>query len=79
MTDDARIISNIAQSLQDARETTGWTQSELAVRSGVGRAHISLLENGRLPLVSIVTMARLSVALGVGLDWLVWRRPKKAS
>jgi len=36
--------------IQMLRELKGWTQSELAIRSGMKPTNISLLENGRIDI-----------------------------
>ena len=36
--------------IQMLRELKGWTQSELAVRSGISATNISLLENGKVEI-----------------------------
>lgn len=36
--------------IQMLRELKGWTQAELAERSGIGATNLSLLENGRIEL-----------------------------
>ncbi len=56
-----------AAHLRRLREEREFTQVELAKRSGVGQAMVSLLEHGdRLP--SWATVCRLAAALGVGVE-----------
>ncbi len=50
--------------LREAREKTGMTQKELAKRSGVSRATISMLENGRVTCVKTATLTKLADTLG---------------
>lgn len=46
----------------------GWSQSDLAEKSGVSQASISnYLYKGRIPKLDIA--AKISVALGVSMDW----------
>jgi ribosome-binding protein aMBF1 (putative translation factor) len=52
------------------RELRGLTLEELASRSGIGRAFLSLLES-RCRQPSVATLRRLADALGVDLDDLV--------
>lgn len=53
------------------RRRLGWSQQELANLAGIGRQHVSLIENGRLQRVSVGTVARLALALDVTVDWLI--------
>jgi transcriptional regulator with XRE-family HTH domain len=39
-----------AEVIRMLRELKGWTQQELAVRSGINASNISLLENGRVEI-----------------------------
>ena len=39
-----------AEVIQMLRELKGWTQGELAKRSGISQTNISLLENGRVDI-----------------------------
>lgn len=61
-------LSTIAQlnrpgdSIRERRIELGWTQAELAKRTGVSQADISRLENGRLD-ARWSTIQRLSAAL----------------
>jgi transcriptional regulator with XRE-family HTH domain len=41
------ISVRLGRRLQDLRTKRGWTQAYLAAVSGLGRTHISQLENGR--------------------------------
>ena len=50
--------------LKDVREKNGITQEELAEKSGVSRATISLIENGRAECVKTDTLSKLADALG---------------
>lgn len=45
--------------LKDARRALGWTQEELARRSGVPQQDISKLERGRIRRVSYISVVRL--------------------
>ncbi len=54
--------------LSRIRRDRGFSQEDLAWRSGFHRTQISLLERGRLPRVE--TALALAGALGVGLDAL---------
>jgi transcriptional regulator with XRE-family HTH domain len=41
------ILVRLGRRLRDLRSKRGWTQAYLAEVSGLGRSHISELENGR--------------------------------
>ena len=47
----------------------GWSQHDLALKSGVSQASISnYLYKGRIPKLDIA--AKISVALGVSMEWM---------
>ncbi len=60
--------------LREARRQRGWSQRDLAVRSGMGQPALSLLETGRREPF-ITTLEALAGALD--LDVVLWprRRP----
>jgi transcriptional regulator with XRE-family HTH domain len=60
-----------------ARAGKGWTQSELASRAGVGVSTVKRAESGVVP--SRIVAAKLSLALGVGVDVLFPNREEKAA
>ena len=64
-------ISRIGVRLKALRERQGFTQHELAKRSGVSRATIAHTETGTRRNLSVESAARLANALGVSLDMLV--------
>ncbi len=41
------LYKKLGRRLQQRRVELGWSQSDLARRSGIDRVHLSLLENGR--------------------------------
>ena len=57
--------------LRSMRQRQGWTQAEMAERSGVPTSHLSKLERGTIGLPSPATRARLHAALGTTADDLV--------
>jgi transcriptional regulator with XRE-family HTH domain len=58
-----RVHPLIAQ-IREARRRRGWSQQDLAARSGVGQSALSLLETGRRePLIH--TLDALAGALGL--------------
>ena len=50
--------------LKQFREEKGWTQDELAQRSGVSRVTICLLENGKMKTSKTDTLTKIADALG---------------
>lgn len=54
--------------IREYREKKGFTQDELASRSGVGRVTISLIETGATKNVSSKTLLKLAKALDVKID-----------
>jgi len=53
------------------RDRLNWSQQDLAVRAGVSRQLIGLVETGRCGL-SNETLAVMADVFGVTMDWL-WR------
>ena len=56
--------------IKKLREAKGMTQEELARKSGISRATISGLENGKNDAPSISTLGRIAFALGVKVGQL---------
>lgn len=56
--------------LAAVRRGRGWTQDELANRSGINRTYISGLENGERN-IGLLNLVRLAAALGVPPDELL--------
>lgn len=54
--------------IREVRKEHGWSQEELAKRSGVSRVTISKLENHGDAVVSSSTLLQLAKALGVSLN-----------
>lgn len=50
--------------IKTLREEKGWTQDELAIKSGVSRNLIARLESGNLQSTSTDTLFKLAQALG---------------
>lgn len=67
-------MSPIHLRLQELREVNGWSQAELARRSGVHQSVISRLERGEIQSVSFANLERLAGALGCDPGYLVVRR-----
>lgn len=64
-------MTPITLRLRDLRHTRGWSQSELARRSGVSQSVISRLENGVIEAVSFENLERLATALECDPGYLV--------
>lgn len=64
-----RDLQSFAKKLRDRRAELGWSQEELAERSGIGRRSLVEYEKGkRFPRA--VQLARLGEALGTGVEYL---------
>lgn len=59
-----------SQRLRERRITLGWTQEQLARRSGLQPAAISHFETGKRE-PSMRSLVRLATALGETIDWLL--------
>jgi len=59
--------------IKSLREYQGWSQTELAEKSGVGQSYISRLEDGDAPNVSGVILGRIATALETTVDFLLGR------
>ncbi|MDD5302420.1 MAG: helix-turn-helix transcriptional regulator [Elusimicrobia bacterium] len=57
--------TDFAQQLRRLRTARGWSQRELARRSGVPAGHISQIESGHIKSPGLTTALKLSVALGI--------------
>jgi transcriptional regulator with XRE-family HTH domain len=71
-------MSPLTFRIRELRETRGWSQEQLADKSGVRQATISGLETGRIRRVQLDLLERLGAALGVdAASLLVSLRPLK--
>lgn len=55
-------MTSIQEDLRDARKRMGWSQRELASRSGIGQSHIQRIEQGSD--VRLSTLQRIAQAMG---------------
>jgi ribosome-binding protein aMBF1 (putative translation factor) len=66
---DAEGFERFIQSLRQSRESAGLSLDEVAVRSGIDKAQLSRLENGKVPDPRSSTLARYARAIGKRLAW----------
>lgn len=64
------VTEAVARNVREARTERGWTLDQLAARSGVSKGMVVQIEQGRTN-PSIVTLSKVSDALGVSLPDLV--------
>ena len=74
-----RTVTPVRLRLKELREAKGWTQSQLAERSGVNQGTISKIESGKTGGIDFDNLERLADALGVDAGFLIVheRAPKK--
>jgi DNA-binding XRE family transcriptional regulator len=66
---DVEAFEVFIRSLRQARESAGLTLDEVASRSGIDKAQLSRLENGRVHDPRSSTLARYARAIGKRLAW----------
>jgi transcriptional regulator with XRE-family HTH domain len=59
------VLAVVGRLIVDARTRARWSQRELARRSGISQSRISRIERWRSPNVSLATIDRLLIVLGV--------------
>lgn len=64
-------MSPISIRIQELREARGWSQSELARRTGIRQASISAIENGQTSGIDFAVLEGLADALGVDAGFLI--------
>lgn len=62
--------------LRELRAAKGWSQNELAERSGVRRVTISRIENDQTSGIEFDTLERLGKALGCDPAFLIVKKGK---
>lgn len=70
-------MTPISLRLRELRTAKGWTQQELAQRSGVPQYTISRLESGEPESVNLAHLEQLADALGVNAALLIVHEPEK--
>ena len=60
-------LVEVGEHIRTARKSLAWTQADLIKRSGVSRARIDALENGRAAEFGVKHLARVLNALGLDL------------
>jgi hypothetical protein len=66
---DVEAFAGLIRSLRPARESAGLSLDEVASRSGIDKAQLSRLENGKVPDPRPSTLARYARAIGKRLAW----------
>ncbi len=62
--------------IQELREVKGWSQAELARRSGVSQSTISRLEARTTPSIDLNNLENLASALGCDPGYLIVKKGK---
>lgn len=65
-----QIVSSFGTTVRQLREARGWSQEALAEHADLNRSYIGELERGQA-IASLLTLAKLSLALGVSLSNLM--------
>jgi transcriptional regulator with XRE-family HTH domain len=60
----------MGEKIQRARKQRGWSQWDLASQAKVPQATLSRLENGTLANPTVDTLRKLSLTLGISMDYL---------
>jgi ribosome-binding protein aMBF1 (putative translation factor) len=66
---DEEAFQGFIRSLRQARESAGLSLDEVASRSGIDKAQLSRLENGKVPDPRPSTLSRYALAIGKRLAW----------
>ncbi len=69
-------MTPITLRVRELREARGWSQAELANRSGVRRATISAIENDQTTGVDFETLEGLARALEVDPGYLIVKKAR---
>lgn len=63
-----RIIADFGRDLRDGRRLSGLSQLAVAKAAGISRSHLSRIERGLVPNLSIDVAARLAASVGLDLS-----------
>lgn len=69
-------MTPITVRLRELREAKGWSQSELATRTGVSHSTIHRLETGKHKGIDFATLEKLADALGCDPGYLIVKTGK---
>jgi transcriptional regulator with XRE-family HTH domain len=72
-----RAMTPVRLRLKELREGKGWSQTELARRSGVLQGTISKMESGATGGVDFEILEKLADALGINAAVLIAHEPKR--
>jgi len=64
-------MPEIAERLRRARQIRGLSRRGLSLQASLAQAVVGRIERGDVAEPSVTTLAKLSAALDVSLDWLV--------
>ena len=64
------VQQTLGEKLRELREVRGWSQAQLAMKSGITRSHISLIELGRLANPRADVLLKLARALNIPIEEL---------
>ncbi|HUV74769.1 MAG TPA: helix-turn-helix transcriptional regulator [Anaerolineae bacterium] len=69
----------LGPTLRQLREERGWSQGQLALRSGIDQSHLSKIERDVHETINARVLARIADALNVTTDYLMeaagWKHP----
>ena len=76
---DLEAFEGFVRSLRQARESAGLSLDEVALRSGIDKAQLSRLENGKVHDPRSSTLSRYARAIGKRLAWSLEEIPSRHS
>ncbi len=69
-------VTPIEIQIKELRDLKGWSQAELARRSGVGQSTVSRIEAGETSGISLGIVEKLASALGCDPGYLIVKKGK---